>query len=98
MKRFLGWQPSKGDNIEWDETERLWMLALQIYEEQTTCPLCGNPISFCHDEDAVERAFKGGEVQTCFVTQLREQTAKQFQNSGEVLYPGAQTVNLIPRK
>ncbi|RIY26578.1 hypothetical protein CJI51_02995, partial [Bifidobacteriaceae bacterium WP021] len=35
--------------MEWDETERAWMLALDEYENTVLCPLCGMPSKFCHD-------------------------------------------------
>ncbi|MBW3088831.1 hypothetical protein KIH77_08865 [Bifidobacterium sp. 82T24] len=71
------------------------MLALQAYENRV-CPLCGMPIGFCHDYDRVHEAFAGGEVELCFVTEMREQAMKQYRESGSV-NSNAQTTSLKPR-
>lgn len=73
------------------------MLALDSYENSRTCSLCGLPTSFCHDENHVRQAFSGGDVETCFVTQMREKAVKQFEESGTVQYPNSNTTTLIPK-
>ncbi|MFR1605593.1 MAG: hypothetical protein ACLSUZ_03360 [Bifidobacterium pseudocatenulatum] len=47
----MGWRPSKGDEVEWDETERNWMRSLAEYE-RSLCPMCGLPRSICQDPKA----------------------------------------------
>ena len=97
-KRFTGWTPSEGDEVEWDEIERDWMRALHAYEQSVVCPLCGLDIRFCHDEDAVRREFAGGQVEICFVTEMRETAMRRYTESGEVKNPHSQTTKLIARE
>ena len=92
LKQFHGWQPSEGDECEWDETERDWMRALRIHETRVQCPLCGMDVTFCHDEDAVRHTFAGGQVEICFVTEMRRYT-----ESGVVKNPHSQTTKLVAR-
>ncbi|MDF7665734.1 hypothetical protein [Bifidobacterium sp. ESL0745] len=96
-KRFLGWEPTPGDDVEWDETEREWMLALQEYEASFKCPRCGMPIEFCHDQDKVEAVFSGAGVETCFVSEMQEKALRKFSESGIVEAPDSQTTKLKPR-
>ena len=97
LKRFCGWQPSEGDNLEWDETERDWMRALRIHETRVQCPLCGMDVTFCHDEDAVRHTFAGGQVEICFVTEMREKAMRRYTESGVVKNPHSQTTKLVAR-
>lgn len=59
-KRFQGWEPrtvyeydadgrliASRPEVEWDETERDWMLALDAWEASEVCPLCGWPREIC---------------------------------------------------
>lgn len=59
-KRFKGWEPrtlheydengrliASRPEVEWDETEQAWMLALDAREQEETCPLCGWPREVC---------------------------------------------------
>lgn len=59
-KRFQGWEPittyeyddggrmvSSRPEVEWDQTEQDWMLALDAYEAEEVCPLCGWPKAVC---------------------------------------------------
>lgn len=39
---------SSRPEVEWDEQERAWMLALAAHRA-TLCPLCGRPLSVCTD-------------------------------------------------
>jgi hypothetical protein len=93
----MGWVPHDGDTCEWDETERGWMSALQIYENSRKCPVCGMDTDFCHDEEKVRALFAGGQVETCFVGQMREQAMQEFAKSGTVLAPNSQTTSLVPK-
>lgn len=58
----MGWEPattylydeagrliSSQLEVEWDDTERDWMLALQHHRTEVTCHLCGLPKSVCRD-------------------------------------------------
>lgn len=64
-KRFQGWEPttvytyddagrmvSSQPEVEWDDTERAWMLALQTWRDTELCTLCGWPKDACHDPQA----------------------------------------------
>jgi hypothetical protein len=61
-KRFQGWEPttvyayddagrmvSSRPEVEWDDTERAWMLALATWRDDEVCPLCGWPKDVCRD-------------------------------------------------
>ena len=96
-KRFLGWEPTDGDSVEWDGTEREWMLALDSYETSHKCPVCGMDTEICHDEHAVRTLFAGAGVETCFVGAMREQAMQRFEKSGTVQNPGSQTTTMIPK-
>lgn len=83
--------------MEWDQGERDWMMALDIYESSHKCPVCGMDISFCHDEHAVKTAFSDADVETCFVGEMREKAMTRFSESGIVEAPNSQTTKLKPR-
>ena len=97
-KRFRGWTPSDGDTIEWDDTEQLWMLALDLYERTRICPLCGMDMGICHDEERFNSMFKGADVYMCFASQAREFALKRYGESGIVEAPHSQTTRLTPRQ
>ena len=96
-KRWLGWEPTPDDPIEWDSVERDWMMALDAYEHGHKCPVCGMDIGFCHDEMAVATAFRNAGVETCHVGRMRELAMAQFAESGTVDAPNSQTTKLNPR-
>ena len=96
-KRFLGWEPTPDDSVEWDSTEREWMLALQTYENAHVCPVCGMDIDFCHDEHQVRETYSDAGVETCFIGAMRETAMRKFSDSGIVQAPNSQTTNLIPK-
>lgn len=63
-KRLLGWEPatvyeyddagrmvSSRPEVEWDETERAWMIALAEWESTEVCPMCGWPKDVCQARD-----------------------------------------------
>ena len=73
------------------------MRALRAYEQRVQCPLCGMDVTFCHDEDAVRHTFAGGQVEICFVTEMREKAMRRYTESGVVKNPHSQTTKLIAR-
>ena len=73
------------------------MRALRIHETRVQCPLCGMDVTFCHDENAVRHTFAGGQVEICFVTEMRETAMRRYTESGEVKNPHSQTTKLIAR-
>lgn len=89
--------PTPGDSVEWDHTEREWMLALQSYENAYICPVCGMDIGFCHDEHRVRATFTNAGVETCFIGQMRETAMQKFSESGVVQAPNSQTTSLIAK-
>lgn len=38
---------SSRPEVEWDETEQAWMVALAAYRRDEICPLCGWPRKIC---------------------------------------------------
>jgi hypothetical protein len=83
--------------VEWDVTEREWMLALDTYEKAHICPICGMDIAFCHDKTQVAEAFTGAQVDNCFVGEMRENAMRKFADSGVVQAPNSKTTKLISR-
>lgn len=96
----MGWEPvtayeyddagrmvSSRPEVEWDETERAWMLALDEYDA-SLCPLCGLPRSECQDPSAENRAEAGAPIR-CHVTtaRIRAQEADKRAESGALLWP-----------
>lgn len=75
LKRFHGWTPTRDDAVEWDETERNWMLALDDYEH-SLCPSCGMPLSVCGDMQGQYRIQ--GDARVCWGTAHRIQAAKNW--------------------
>ena len=73
------------------------MRALRTYEQRVQCPLCGMDVKFCHDEDVVRGVFAGGQVEICFVTEMREKAMRRYTESGLVKNPHSQTTKLIAR-
>lgn len=73
------------------------MRALDLYERLHECPLCGLSTDLCHDQGKVDSLFAGAQVETCWITFQRERAMRQYEESGTVLAPHAQTANLIPR-
>ncbi|PJM80012.1 hypothetical protein [Bifidobacterium scaligerum] len=71
------------------------MRELDEYEE-TLCPLCGLPESYCHSDERWQDLT--GTVESCRVTKIREQTMKQFADKGRVDYPDAMLVRIQPKK
>lgn len=58
--------------VEWDETERGWMLGLERYRE-TLCPLCGGPRDECQSPEA-ENAYEGSLPIRCHKTTAMRRT------------------------
>lgn len=64
-KRFQGWEPAtvyeydeagrlvaSRPEVEWDSTEQDWMLALDAWEQEELCPLCGWPREVCQARES----------------------------------------------
>ncbi|GAA6124170.1 hypothetical protein BPY_22780 [Bifidobacterium psychraerophilum] len=83
--------------MEWDETERAWMLALDTYEKAHICPVCGMDTDFCHDKQQVTALFASAQVDSCFIGEMRENAMQRFADSGIVQTPHSKTTTLIPR-
>lgn len=77
----MGWEPrtsyeyddagrliSSSPEVEWDETEQNWMLALQDYRD-SLCPLCGGPTEICQSSDLnVVNSIRARHPVRCNVT------------------------------
>ncbi|GAA1337123.1 hypothetical protein GCM10009611_03080 [Arthrobacter roseus] len=79
---------SSRPEIEWDEPEQTWMLALQYYRDGL-CPLCGMPRSICGDPEN-EMKVKSPPPSRCHFTTARLRR-QESQTSGQVKpkYEGA---------
>lgn len=68
--------------VEWDETERGWFLALDAYRA-SLCPLCGGPRDECMGADA-EFAYEGTLPIRCHkTTAIRREQKKRQDKPGE---------------
>lgn len=94
----MGWTPTEDDPVEWDEIERMWMRALNLYEATHICPLCGLDMSICHDENEFNKRYKHADVYLCFASQAREFALQKYQQSGLVEAPHSQTTKLVARE
>lgn len=56
--------------VEWDETERQWMLALAEWRDKHLCPMCGWPKEICQDP-ANEGQFDAAGYRCHVTTALR---------------------------
>lgn len=94
-KRFLGWEPatiyehdgagrlvSSRPEVEWDETERAWMLALETWKSERLCPLCGQPREVCQAPET-EFALEVPLPTRCHVT-----TAVRRAQEARAKHPG----------
>lgn len=78
---------SSRPEVEWDETERAWMLALDEYEAGL-CPMCGLPSELCQDPSAEGRAEAGLPIR-CHVTTARIQRQDEYadvKQGGALIY------------
>ena len=110
-KRFQGWEPtttyqyddtgrmvSSRPEVEWDETEQDWMLALETWERDEVCPMCGWPKEICQAREA-ETMLEVPPPTRCHVTTAvkRAQDARAQQGGGkhdDALIWGAQLKDL----
>lgn len=97
----MGWEPtttyehddagrlvSSRPEVEWDDTERAWMLGLAEYEAGL-CPLCGLPSDQCQSADAEALAEAGLPVR-CHVATARAQRAEEYKDAKQgsaLLFP-----------
>lgn len=90
-KRLLGWEPTtvyeydeagrmvtSRPEVEWDDTEREWMLALAEWEATEVCPMCGWPKDVCQARES-ENALEVPPPTRCHVVTAirRAQEARQ---------------------
>ena len=66
--------------MEWDETEREWMRALEEYDS-SLCPLSGLPRSVCQSPDAEFGLH--ADVSICWVTAHMQESMRQWQDSNK---------------
>lgn len=75
---------SSHPEIEWDDTERAWMLALAQWREDTLCTVCGGPATECQGEGA-EWRFEAADPTRCH----RMTAILRAQDGAERPYPHA---------
>jgi hypothetical protein len=95
-KRFQGWEPtttyeyddggrliSSRPEVEWDQTEQDWMLALDTWENDELCHLCGWPKDVCQAPET-EWALEVPLPTRCHVTTAikRAQMARAADGGG----------------
>jgi hypothetical protein len=74
---------------EWDEDERAWVIALQVYREGL-CPVCGGPVDECHAPMTLDEARRGRfvvEQSVCLRTRELRKAMKEAHETAEE--PGA---------
>lgn len=97
----MGWEPtttyehdgagrlvSSRPEVEWDDTERAWMLGLAEYEA-TLCPLCGLPTDQCQSA-AAENLAEAGIPIRCHVATARAQRTEEYKDAKQasaLLFP-----------
>ena len=75
--------------VEWDERERAWMLALAEFEA-TLCPLCGRPLSVCTAQDT-ELRIRMGEPLRCHFTTSQAKAREKYKDN-----PNPQALMFFP--
>lgn len=75
---------SSRPEVEWDETEQQWMLALEAWENEELCPMCGWPKEICQAPSA-EFDLRVPPPTRCHVTTAirRAQEERQAASSGK---------------
>lgn len=112
-KRFQGWEPTttyqydeagrmvtSKPEVEWDQTEQDWMLALDTWEQDELCPLCGWPKEICHARET-ETMLEVPAPTRCHVTTAikRAQDGRTQQGGGkydDALIWGARLKDQLP--
>lgn len=97
LKRFSGWEPttfyvydaagrlvSSRPEVEWDDTEQGWMLALERWRTERLCPLCGYPKDVCQAPEFTYRYDVDAPVRCRVTTAIR-----QAQRGGDYADPDA---------
>jgi hypothetical protein len=72
---------SSRPEVEWDEVEQTWMLALQYYRDGL-CPACGRPVDVCQNPDNEMKWTSPPPVRCHATTAVRER--QDAQTSGKV--------------
>lgn len=75
---------SSRPEVEWDETEQDWMLALGEWETSAACPMCGWPKEICQARET-ENLLEVPPPIRCHVTTSikRAQTGRQASGGGK---------------
>jgi len=76
--------------VEWDDTERAWMLALEQYRREVLCPKCGYPREICQAPET-EFALRVPPPTRCHVETALAQAQKESEHhTPEALIWGVQ--------
>lgn len=87
---------SSQPEVEWDDTERAWMLALQQWRDEELCPLCGRPKDVCQDPSA-EFAFEVPPPTRCHITTALRQAQDTYMKGPHADHPDALLWNVKPK-
>ena len=79
---------SSRPEIEWDDTEQTWMLALQFYRDGL-CPACGRPVSVCQDPANEGKFVSPPPVRCHATTALSERQEAQTGGKVKPRHPNA---------
>jgi hypothetical protein len=104
LKRFSGWEPqtfyeydsegrliSSRPEVEWDDTEQGWMLALERYRRETTCPLCGYPKEICQAPEFTYRYDVGAPVRCRVTTAIRQAQRRDYPDPDALIFQASVT-------
>lgn len=100
LKRFSGWEPqtfyeyddegrmvSSRPEVEWDDTEQGWMLALEKWRTERLCPLCGYPKDVCQAPEFTYRYDVNAPVRCRVTTAIRQaQRGKEFPDPDALIF------------
>lgn len=98
----MGWEPtttyvydeagrilSSHAEVEWDDTERDWMLALNHYRHEFLCTLCGMPKAVCRarsTDGAVDVEFERCHITAALSAMQRKVSESEEKYPESLLY------------
>lgn len=101
FKRFSGWEPtthyeydaggrlvSSTPDVEWDDVEVGWMVAVEAWRRENLCPLCGMPSEVCQAPEGTYVFSTEAPVRCRVTTALRaaQEASKDLPHPGALLH------------
>lgn len=102
LRRFSGWEPttfyeyddagrlvSSRPEVEWDDTEQGWMIALERYRHEHLCPLCGGPKEVCQAPYGKYTYAAGAPIRCNVMTAIRQaqRAGGDHKDADALIYP-----------